>query len=329
MAVYVLGTCGTALAEECTPPRLESAVKMEPLGEHGKVAVPIFLNGVEKKFLFDTGGGSMNYISTDVARELKLKLFNSAKTTDLDGNVSSKATIVENVSFGAANAAHVPFQVASHLAYDGILSAGKMAMDKLHLAAEDLDMNFADMKLNFFSADHCQGGVVYWPHQVLAVVPVTVVMGHIEIAAAVDGHQLMAAVDTGTPWTTVNLAWAEQNLGFSPDARPLSFGIMNAGSDDQIYFRRYFAFFFPGVTVTDPLVIVRPIEFRGGDVFEEIHEPGPNMIIGMEVLRHLHIYYAVREQKLYITPASGSDLLPEGATSVSSVRQSLNDAPVR
>lgn len=70
-------------------------------------------------------------------------------------------------------------------------------------------------------------------------------------------------------------------------------------------------------------MIVRPLEFRGEDVFD------PDMIIGMEVLRHLHVYYAVNEQKLYITPASGPDLLPEASASVSSVRQSLSDTPAQ
>jgi predicted aspartyl protease len=317
LAVCVPCFCGAAQAQDCAPPRLENAVKMEPLGDHGRVAIPVVMNGVEKKFLFDTGGGAENYVSSAVARELKLKLFNSAKTVDLKGNVSSRAAIVDNVSIGEFNAARVVFQVAPRLAYDGILSAGAMAA--LHLAAVDLDMDFADMKLNLFSADHCQGDVVYWPHQVLAVVPVTSEMDHIEITAAVDGHELMAVIDTGAPWTIVNLDWAKHNLGFSPDP---SLRISNTGSDDQTYIRRYFVLWLPGVTVTNPLVIVRPLEFRGEDVF------GADMVIGMEVLRQLHIYYAVQEQKLYITPASGPDLLPEAA-SVLSVRQSLKDPPAQ
>lgn len=169
-----------------------------------------------------------------MARELKLKLVNSIKTVDVNGNVSSKAAIVDNIAIGGFNATRVPFQVASHLAYDGILSAGAIA--ELHLAAVDLDMDFADMRLNFFSANHCQGGVVYWPHQVLAVVPVISEMDHIAITAALDGHQLMAVVDTGAPWTILNLDWAEQNLGFYPDA---SLRTSNTPFDDQAYIRRY------------------------------------------------------------------------------------------
>lgn len=50
LAAYLLGFCAPAVAEECAPPRLENTVTMEPLGEHGRVGVSIFLNGVEKSF---------------------------------------------------------------------------------------------------------------------------------------------------------------------------------------------------------------------------------------------------------------------------------------
>ncbi len=57
LAACLLGFCDPSRAEECTPPRLENTVRMEFLGNQGVMVVPISLNGVEKKFLFDTGGG--------------------------------------------------------------------------------------------------------------------------------------------------------------------------------------------------------------------------------------------------------------------------------
>jgi hypothetical protein len=303
------------VADECAPPRLENTVKLEPLGDLGEMGLPIFLDGVEKRFLFDTGGGSVNYISSAVARELKLSPFLTDETTDLRGNVSHSAVLVRDVTFGVVKA-NTPFQVATDLAFDGILSAGEAAMKQLNMADDDLDMDFGAMRLNFFSADHCEGGVVYWPHQVLAVIPVTPVQGHIELKATLDGHPLTAVIDTGTPWTILNIAWAEQTLGFSPEAgTPLPRGIPKGDLGKEAYFRKYFALLFPGITVTDPLVIVRPIQFGGTNdpvvlgsrarhATDVVNRSAPDLILGMEVLRHLHIYYAVKEQKLYVTPAA-------------------------
>jgi len=157
------------------------------------------------------------------------------------------------------------------------------------------------MRLNFFSADHCPGDVVYWPHQALAVVPVTLAGGHFEVATMLDGHPLTAVIDTGSPWTILDITWAKENLGFSPDIGAASSGIPKDEPDKKIYFRKYSALTFPGITIAKPLVVVRSLQFGEGN------DPvgrAPDMIVGMEVLRHLHLYYAAAEQKLYITPAA-------------------------
>ena len=303
LAYVVLACClaSRAKAEECAAPRLENTVPMETIGDSGEVVVPITLNGVEKKFLFDTGGGAMNYIKPAVALSLGLFKTDNFPALDLAGNKSYKIAGARSVKFGAiASRDVVLFQMVPELAFDGILSAGTMT-------GNDLDIEFGAMRLNFFSADHCAGDVVYWPHQALAVVPVTLAGGHFEIGVTLDGHALTAVIDTGSPWTILDAGWAKENLGFSPDAPPS--GIPKDRPGEQIYFRRYSALAFPGITVANPLVVVRSVQFGDGGGRAG---PAPDMIIGMEVLRHLHLYYAAGEQKFYITPATaGASVLPK------------------
>jgi hypothetical protein len=45
-----------------------------------------------------------------------------------------------------------------------------------------------------------------------------------------------------------------------------------------------------------------PIGTRFKD--SDTEESFPDLLIGMDVLHHLHLYIAYKEQKLYITPAS-------------------------
>jgi len=294
-------------AQECVAPRLENTVPMEAIGDSGKVAVPITLNGAERKFLFDTGGGSMNYVSSAVALKLGMFRTDNFAALDLAGNKSYKVAGAREVKFGAVSGRDVAiFQVVPNLGFDGILSAGTMTGD-------DLDIDFGAMRLNFFSADHCPGDVVYWPHQALAVVPVTTAGGHFELAVTLDGHPLTAVIDTGSPWTILDLAWAKKNLGFSSEATaPQSSDIPKDDPDKQIYFRKYSALSFPGIAITKPLVIIRPVQFGDGDDAATTSRRAPDLIIGMEVLRHLHLYYTASEQKLYITPAaSGPSSLPK------------------
>ena len=312
LAAGLLGAlCTPTLAQDCAPARLENSVTMEPAGEQHLMTVRMTLDGLEKRFLFDTGG-VMDYVSSAVVEELKLPQFPSAPLLDLRGNRSDSAVDVKDVTLGTAKGSFIRFQVASDLAFDGILSVRTTPRDRL-LADQDLDMDFGGLKLNFYSADHCAGDVVYWPHQSLAVVPVTAVQGHIELPVLLDGHRLTAAIDTGAPWTTLSLARAQEKLGFSPAASRPS-GVIKDDPGKQVYFRRFAALSFEGVTVANPLIIVRPVQFGGKDeptilasraqhVSDNANRLAPDIIIGMEILRNLHVYYAVKEQKLYITPA--------------------------
>lgn len=298
MAALALCAADTAQAEECAARRLENSVQMEPIGDSGEVAVPITLNGTEKKFLFDTGGGSMNYIRTDLALKLGMFKTDNFAAVDLAGNKSYLVAGARHLKFGAISTQEVTvFQEVPDLAHDGILSAGTMI-------ADDLDIDFGAMRLNFFSADHCPGDVVYWPHKALAVVPITLVGGHFELATTLDGHALTAVIDTGSPWTILNSAWAKENLGFSPQTATPPPGAPKDQPDRQIYFRKYSALSFPGITIAHPLVVVRPLQFGEG---KDPVNRAPDMIIGMEVLRHLHLYYAAGEKKIYITPAAAGD----------------------
>src|SRR5262249_35290841 len=147
----------------------------------------------------------------------------------------------------------------------GILSARRNVRGNLNLANDDLDIDFGAMTLKFFSTDHCEGGgVADWPRQAFAVVPVTQIQGHIELPVRLDGHLLRAVIDTGAPWSVINPAGARDKLDFSPDA-PQPAGIPKDDPARQIYFRKYKALSFEGVTIANPTIIVRPVQFGGKD----------------------------------------------------------------
>jgi Aspartyl protease len=320
-----------SLAADCAAPRLENSVPLEPLGDQGLVTVPITLDGVERKFLFDTGSVA-NFVSSRVVEEMKLPQLPSRPLLDLRGNLSGSAVRVRDVTFGTVNASYGVFQIATDLPFDGILSARMNARDNLNLANDDLDIDFGAMKLNFLSTDHCDGGgVANWPRQRFAVVPVTQVQGHIELPVTLDGHPLRAALDTGATWTVINLTRASDKLGFSPDT-PQPAGIPKDDPGRQIYFRKYSALSFEGVTIANPLIIVRPVRFGGKDdptilasraqhASDFANRVAPDIIIGMEILRHLHIYYAIKEEKLYITPATSASASKAAAPPSSSQGQ--------
>lgn len=307
-AALALVMAAPARAADCSPLRLENTIRMEPAKRDNRMMVPFTLDGVQKKFLLDTGA-SLNLVSSAVVQELKLPLYHSRYyTVDLYGNASDDFVEIRKVVLGRAKGEDIQFQVAPNLPFDGVLSAGIFLHD-------DIDMDFGAKRLNVFSTDHSAGRVVYWPHAALSVVPISMVNGQINLPVTLDGHPMTAILDSGATFTTLDLERAEQKLGFSPDA-PAPPGSPPDNSKKKIYPRHFSTLSFKGVTVANPMVIIQPLQFNGGKnnpailgsrarhVDDEINRTKPDMIIGMDVLHHLHLYLATDEEKLYVTEAT-------------------------
>ena len=314
-ALLTLGLAGAAHAADCSPLQIENTVKMMPLGRTNRILVPITLNGVEKKFLFDTGG-AFNAISQATVKELGIPQYRSNyRVSDLYGDVSESFVQIHEVVLGKAKNSGVQLQVMGNFGrpenqapFDGILATGIFLHD-------DIDLDFGAERINFFSADHCAGKVVYWSHQVLSVVPIEMEQGHLDVPVTLDGHSLRATIDTGATFTTLNLTRAQEKLSFSADT-PSTGDAPKDNPERQIYPRRFSNLSFDGVTVQNPLVIIQPLRFGGGKNDETTlasraehkddltNRLSADMIIGMDILRHLHIYIASRESKLYVTEAT-------------------------
>ncbi len=314
-ALLVLGSVQIVQAADCSPLRIENTVKMMPLGATNQIVVPITLNGLEKKFVIDTGGG-FSAVSQATVKQLGIPQYRSNYvTSNLYGEDSDSFVQVHEVILGNAKNSRVQLQVMGNFGhpedqvpFDGILATGMFLHD-------DIDFDFGAERVNFFSADHCEGRVVYWPHQVLSVIPITLERSHLDVPVMLDGHPLRATIDTGAPYTSMILSRARTKLNFSPDA-PSAGDVPKDVPDRQIYPRRFSSLSFDGVTVQNPLVVIQPLKFGGGKTDDatlasraehrddEENRLSADMIIGMDILQHLHIYIAKRESRLYVTEAT-------------------------
>jgi len=292
---------------------------LEPIGRTGLMVAPITLDGVDKKFLFNTMG-VVNQVSRATAEQLHLnEHFSRYHIADPRKHDTNSFVQVGDVTFGQAKTKEIQFEITPDPAagvttpFDGVISAGIFTHD-------DMDMDFGAERLNFFSADHCEGRVVYWPHQVLAVVPMTMEQGHIDIPVTLDGHPMRATLNTAASRTILNLQRAQEIMGFSPDAASPP-GKLKDNPENKIYPRRFTNLSFEGVAVANPVIVVRSIVYGGGrgtdspgDDFvlgsraeykdDIVNRMSADMNIGMDVLKHLHIYVATSEGKLYVTEAT-------------------------
>jgi lipoprotein NlpI len=179
-------------------------------------------------------------------------------------------------------------------------------------------MDFPGGKINYFSPDHCQGKVVYWQADTVAAVPITIKdRSRLMVPIKLDGREFNAMIDTGAFRTTITVPTAKRVFDLGPDSpgmKPLG----NINGDPQLasFSRTFSTLTFEGITVNNPTLAIMPDRMRtadrsqqtgnrarsNGDFFEI-----PDLILGMDVMRHLRMYMAFKESVLYIsvgTPVS-------------------------
>jgi hypothetical protein len=209
-------------------------------------------------------------------------------------------------------------------AFDGIL-AGDM------MSHYDVEIDFAARKLAYFSSDHCEGHVVYWKTSAVATVPFEMfhpdnsVIGqrprfssiqdtHIRVPVTLDGKDFTAVINTAAPNSTMSAKTAKFVFGItedSPGSVPL--GMVGGDPKHKIIGHVFSSLAFSGVAVSNAHIAIIPDlvgskdpnnNIATGSLVQRVDDGvGPEVTIGMDVLKRLHLYIAYHERKLYITPA--------------------------
>ena len=311
MTIAILSALAPTAAwaqESCGQLQIVNTVQMKRVD--GMDIIPVSINGAPKNFLFDTGG-SLTMMTGQVAQELKLPTHESRfQMLDLTGNVSDKAVRIQNYIVGHMRGTDVEMQVAPmpNLGIDGI-----MGLDGWVVL--DLDVDFGTDKLNMFSPNHCSGRIQYWSAPALAVVPITMDGLHITVPVTIDGKQETALIDTGASNSTLTIDEAKRayNLTMGSDDAPEA-GKLNGDASLKTYKHRFQTLAFGDITVKNPeLELIPNAMGRNLSTHQLVGDrtktdrdlvAAPDVLIGMDVLRKLHLYMAFKENKLYVTDAS-------------------------
>jgi len=318
-----------ALADDCAP--LTQVNALDLVVGPNRALIPVSINGVPKLFLLDTGG-AFSIINGEVADELKLTQRDSrVKLLDLYGHASQKYVTVEKFGVGRQTGEDIALAVSPNPNFgQGTRYVGLFAPDLM--GRYDVEIDFGTYKMNYFSTDHCPGKVVYWPHNALAVTPFTFHRHHIRLPVKVDGKELTAEIDTGASNTTMTAEAARRIFDLSPESPgniPLNTQGMAAA------FGHVFSNLdFEGVAVKNPHVVVIPQlvgskdpnnGFRTDTRAKKVDDldDQADMLIGMDILKKLHLYIAFGENRIFISEASAppKQSLPPTGTATASAPQ--------
>lgn len=148
------------------------------------------------------------------------------------------------------------------------------------------------------------------------MIPITLDGFHIVIPVMLDGHQERALIDTGDDDTMLYKSEEERLFSLTLGAADTPENAQGLNGDPTLktYNHVFKTLSLGDVTVLNPHVIVIPN--AAGRNMDQNQLAGNrtktekdlletwDMIIGMDVLRKLHIYFAFKEQKMYVTAAT-------------------------
>lgn len=289
-----------AVAEDCSPPKLLSTVQLVPKDDGRVEFIPVDIGGERKFFLFDTGAFA-TMVTAATADELHLKRFSSNIVAYSATGTKSDEHVRASFAIGSLKAPSVEFGL-----YPGTREhewAGLVG--SAMLSRFDISVDFGAHKLDIIDQDHCEGRVVYWPERPIAVVPFRQTpFSQIIVKVKLDGKEFKALIDTGAGNSTLEQFAARRNFGVVVgDADTPVIGNLNREDKLVTGLHRFHTLELEGLQVSNPEVTIIPdainVHFSDGEKLLD-HD----IILGMNVLRRLHLYIAYKEKKLYITPAS-------------------------
>ena len=296
LAVLSVLAPGIARAQDCVIP--VNSVQMSR-SRQGLDLIPVSINGVKKNFLFDTGG-AWTSISKDLATELSLPVEpGKFRMRDISGNVSTDKVRVREIQVGRIQVLERNLPVFSSFSEDGLYAPDS-------LMQYDVDVDFGTDKLTFLSP--CPGKVPRFKSSKAVAVPLSwddIRGAKLVVPVTLDGRLLDAVLDTGANRSLLRADIARRSFGVIPGepGTPRA-GVANGDPRLPVYMHQFKNLTFADIGIDNPRLAI--LSDASGPITDQFQGPvhAPMMILGMDVLRKMHLYFAFGEIKLYVTPAS-------------------------
>jgi predicted aspartyl protease len=298
-------------AEECKP--LKSYGKIPFATDDGlRINLTTTLAGKPTHLVLDTGA-YWSTIRRDLVEDLGLKTRKgtSLYMLDLAGEKMDKVAIVPEVKVGGLGYGAAEFFIAGAPPAPIEEEGGLLGQNLLNRI--DLDIDNARKTVTLFSQDHCDGDGVYWADEavVLEFKRSETDSMHVSRAkreerkstndfdvpivwAQFEGRNVAVTFDTGATHTSMDLGLAKAVFGIdehSPGVRPAGESYVANGGTVQDYSYTFKKLSIAGVT------------FENVPVLLSKFDSGKDVLLGMHEMRHLHLYIAYKEGRIYITAA--------------------------
>jgi tetratricopeptide (TPR) repeat protein len=286
---------GASRAEDCANSPL-AVLPMVP-NDNGTPIVSILIDDKPSDVLLDTGG-FWSLINPSFAKQYGSYRSRIEGRLGLQGIRLDRVVEVPSIQIGSLKTAKVDFfeEPEGYIRTAATLGAN-------WLSRMDVEIDPVAKKVIFFPTSRCRDEIVNWPHSDLAELPVKIDRGQnlVTIPLELDGQEVQALIDTGSPETFLSARAAKRLFGIEADPSATDTNFNRTGKPPEIYRHRFHSLKMGDIVFRDPWLVIAPMVDRD-----------PDIILGMHDLGSLHLYFAYRDGKLYASTVGG-DVAARGA----------------
>lgn len=307
----IAGLVATASAEECKPLQRYGQVPFQT-DETAHVYLPANLGGFQTRLMLDTGA-YWSLVRTDLVNQLKLPTRTNYNVVLFDGggNKIDKSVIIDNFSMGLLRFGAAEFFV-SGLFEGSPLTERAGVVGQNIFAQVDLEIDNAGKTISVFSQDHCPGEGVYWADEAVILkydregASRTKAASRLKrgidknqidepiVSAELQGQPITVLFDTGATNTSMDMEFARRVFNITqqtPGVEPA--GQVMVGTGARIDTWRY----------TFKELVISGIRFENVPVLLGNFKDRAGLILGMNEMKHLRLYFAFGEGAIYVTAA--------------------------
>jgi predicted aspartyl protease len=291
---------------ECEGLRRVASVDLGWTPDGNAVFAPVIIAGSTRLLILDTGAPN-TLITYGTAKQLGLTIQQVHHAVAIPGGGISRDAAYASMTLGNLTNEKILFSVlnAGDEAAFPRPQSGLLGLDIL--SNFDVSIDFGTRKLELFDPHHCRGNILYWPERPVATIDFEMIHdNHIKLSILLDGHRENAYLDTGAARSAIieHTAVRDFRLDLGSADTPQGGAVNSIGP--KSWRHRFNSLRFNGVEVSNPLFSILP------EKSARIEAP---VLLGMDVLKHLHVYIAFGEQKIYVTPSAAQTQTATGAPS--------------
>lgn len=304
-------------AVEYAPPGLINSLAMEEVPDSDTMTVTAVIDGHPEKLL--VGIADTTQLWNTQARQLGLPVRPGRRMMDGGGRFSDQVTRVARLTLGSMETGGFDLQVSPDPDFENPASGGILGTDMM--MRYDIDLDFAHRRLNYFSPEQCKDACIYWAPSKISSVRMAAYARVVYVPVTLDGHTIIAALDTAADRTFLNPKLAAKLFGLEPDSQEAT-TIRDSGAVIKAGIHAFSSLTLGGLTINNPQIAIpfdvstqNTREFHANRMIANrypLSEFLPPMIIGMDVLKQSHLYISFQNQRIYVSAAGDGPALNPG-----------------